>query len=79
MLSCEKNRDESLKVFSLDLTANYALLLILPTIQPSNLFQGPFKLTDYNKNNWQSWTKKLDPFYINQKIWSLFINQSEEF
>ena len=37
MLSCEMNRDESLKVFSLDLTANYALPLTLPAIQASNL------------------------------------------
>ena len=37
MLSCEMNRDESLKVFSLDLPANYALPLTLPAIQASNL------------------------------------------
>ena len=41
MLSCEKNRDESLKVFSLDLTANYALPLTLPAIRASNLSLNP--------------------------------------
>ena len=37
MLSCKKNRDESLKSFSLDFNANYALPLTLPAIQASNL------------------------------------------